>query len=754
MSGGTPPGSMQPTARPGPSIQHERMPNLIPVRRLLMSCGVAMAVSGCTTAPPAAVPRLDLPSRATTADAALPTTAAETVAERMPAPPGYLPPVRRQAPMPAAPPAPDTGSFHLNFEQVPLSTLLQVVYADILGKTVQIDPNVRERRDLVTLRTPAGQTAAQVQSTMDLLVKSYGLAALDFGAMVRIVPDGPQSGVSPEIRRGAALPETPERLRPVFQLVDLEAVRNTDVAGWLKTVMGNRVTIAEDATRNALMLSGTTENVAAAIGVVKVLDQPVMRDRASLRVTPVYWSVQELATTLGQVLAAEGYSMPPPGQAVQSGGIRYPIILLPVPASNALLVFSVSDAVLRHVQSWIDRLDQPNKQSAGKNLFTYTARNVSAESLARTLGELMQGGSGSAATAAAAPAAAATGAAAPAARATASANVPGVGRVVVDGNSNTLIFNTSAENYSQLISLLNTLDQPSKSALIEVTVAEVTLGDDFKLGIEWLINESGANSTTTIGTLGGLALGTSGLTIRRLNSAGDARLVLNALANTNRATILSSPRVMARNGETALIQVGQEVPVITSQQTGVVGGAGTSGVLQTVQYRSTGVILEVKPSIFSGNRIDLDVAQEVSSAQSTVTGVNISPTISTRKVQTKLTLEHGSTVMLGGLISDNRSSGDSGVPGLKDVPLLGAFFRTDDRKTTRTELVVLITPYIISNGVEAAEVTEAFKRLLPMLGDKLPPSGAGRSVPTLPTEPPAVAPPTPGPTPPVAGATD
>jgi general secretion pathway protein D len=726
------------------------MSNLIPVRRLLMCCGAALAVAGCTTAPPAAVPRLDLPERAAAAGAALPTTTPQTVAERMPAPPAYVPPVRRQTPMPAVPPAPDTGSFHLNFEQVPLPTLLQVVYADILGKTVQIDPKVRERRDLVTLRTPTGQTAAQVQSTMDLLVKSYGLVVLDFGAMVRVVPDGPQAGLSPEVRRGAALPETPERLRPVFQLVDLEAVRNTDVAGWLKTVMGNRVTVTEDATRNALMLSGTTENVAAAIGVIKVLDQPVMRDRASLRVTPVYWSVQELATTLSQVLAAEGYSMPPPGQAVQSGGIRYPIILLPVPASNALLVFSVSDTVLRHVQSWIDRLDQPNKQSAGKNLFTYTARNVSADSLARTLGELMQGGAGGAApTTAAAPAAA--GAAAPAARAAASASVPGVGRVVVDGNSNTLIFNTSAENYSQLISLLSTLDQPSKSALIEVTVAEVTLGDDFKLGVEWLLNESGANSTTTISTLGGLALGSSGLTIRRLNSAGDTRLVLNALANTNRATILSSPRVMARNGETALIQVGQEVPIITSQQTGVTSGT-SDGVLQTVQYRSTGVILEVKPSIFSGDRIDLDIAQEVSSAQSTVTGVNISPTISTRKVQTKLTLEHGSTVMLGGLISDNRSNGDSGVPGLKDLPLLGALFRTDDRRTARTELVVLITPYVVSNGVEAAEVTEAFRQLLPLLGDKLPPSGGRRSTPTPPAAPGAD--PAPAPAPPAAGATN
>ncbi len=94
---------------------------------------------------------------------------------------------------------------------------------------------------------------------------AYGLAVLDFGAMVRVVPDGAQTGYLPELRRGSALPETPERLRPVFQLVELEAVRNVEVAGWLKTIMGNRVTVTEDTSRNAVLLSGTTDNVAAAI---------------------------------------------------------------------------------------------------------------------------------------------------------------------------------------------------------------------------------------------------------------------------------------------------------------------------------------------------------------------------------------------------------------------------------------------------------------------------------------------------------
>ena len=608
-----------------------------------------------------------------------------------------------------------TGRYQLNFNQVPLTTLVQVVYADLLGRSVQIDPKVMERRDLVSFRTPPDQNAAQIEDAMQLLLKSFGLAALDFGSLVRVVPDGAQSGYLPELRRGSALPETPERLRPVFQLVELEAVRTVEVAGWLKTIMGNRVTVTEDTSRNAVLLSGTSDNVAAAIDTIRLLDQPLMRGRTSLRVTPVYWSAQDLATTLQQVLTAEGYSMAPINQPLQSGGVRHPITLLPVPTTNSLLVFSISDDVMRHVKSWVDKLDTPSRQTTGKNFFTYTPRNVSADSLARMLGQVMQGGS-SGTQASAAPAAGAQSAAAGSSTSTA-ASLPSSSRLVVDSNTNTLIFNTNAENYSQLISLLNTLDQPSKSALIEVTVAEVRLTDTYTLGIEWLLRESGANGAlTTIGTIGGLGLGTAGLTLTHLASGGDVRLILNALATSNQATILSSPRVVARNGEVARIQVGQEVPIITSQQSTLSGTTGDSaGVLQTIQYRNTGVILSIRPSIFSGDRIDLDVKQEVSAAIETSTGVNISPTFLTRNIDTKLTLEHGSTVMLGGLISDDRTTGDRGVPWLKNIPILGQLFRVNNDNAARTELIVLITPYVVNDGSDARHYTEELKAMLPLL---------------------------------------
>ncbi|MCG5500809.1 secretin N-terminal domain-containing protein [Ectothiorhodospira lacustris] len=655
-----------------------------------------LLLGGCATQPGPVMPTpLVMPGTVDTANAQTDTP-----------PPEQAAPLRRVERMPRAPQASVAPSpvisdalplearddIAINFEQVPLPTLIQVVYAEILGRTVTLDAGIRDRRDLVTFRTPPQQSSRQVHEAMKVLLGQYGLSVVDSGALVRITTDTERARELPVIRRGAALPESPESLRPVFQLIELEAVRNNEVAGWIRNMFGNRVNIAEDAGRNAIILSGTNENVIAAIQAIRMLDQPVMHGRSSLRIDPAYWSAEELSARLQDILAAEGYTMPPANFNVRGGGIRYPILLLPLPASNSLLVFSRSEDILGHIRRWVNELDRPQQQAGKDGFHTYVVRNTTAESLADTINQLLSG-----------------------TRSTTEGDSAGRGdrgRVVVDRASNTLIIQADADEYGRLLGLLRNLDRPSRSALIEVTIAEVTLSNDQKLGVEWLIEElNNKGAGVVIGTLNGLSIGSAGLTITQLASGGDTRLILNALATSNRATILSSPRIMARNGETATIQVGQDVPIITSQQSSTEG----TGILQTVQYRQTGVILNVTPVIHSGNRVDLDVKQEVSAVQTTLTGVNNSPTIATRNVETRLTLQHGSTVMLGGLISDDRSEGTAGVPGLKNLPLFGRLFRSDSQESKKTELIALITPYIIGDDDEALAVTEAFKSMLPWL---------------------------------------
>jgi general secretion pathway protein D len=681
--------------------------------RVFAACCMALALAGCATERGIVPAPLDLPPKTQEPNSRQtgPAGTSETLVTETPKVPA-LEASSERGRQPGAP-APGTGAevanVTLNFEQIPLPSFVQVVYGSTLKRNVNVDPAVMARTDLITIRTGAPQTPTQVADAARLLLKSYGIAVVDLGSIVRVVPDTGNLGYLPEIRRGRALPDTPLSLRPIFQLVELQAVRNTDIAQWLRTMFGTKVTLQEDPSRNAVWLSGQPDDVAAAMEAVRILDQPLMKGRNSVRVSPVYMSADELARKLAELLLAEGYAAGPP-----TAGVAMPVSLVPIPAVNAVFVFASDPRVLTHVVDWAKELDQPQTKGIGRTYFSYQVRYSDAQGLANTLEKVL--GSGRL------PAAATPGAPPSAAPA------PLSSRVVVDQSTNTIIFQGSAEDYGQIRNILEMLDRQTKQALIEVTVAELAINDNSQLGVEWLINKASLGDIAVrYGTLGGLGIGSSGFNYSRIDTANGRTLLLNALASDNRATILSSPRIVARNGETATIQVGQEVPIITSQQTNPTTG-GTGGVLQTVQYKNAGVILKVRPVIHSGNQVDLEVNQEVSAAASTTTGVSTSPTFSTRRVETKLSLREGATVLLGGLISSNTSQGNAGIPILKNIPLLGQLFRVDTGKQDRTELIILITPYIIANDNDAQAVTDAFRQ---QLGDwaRTQAPGASRAVP-------------------------
>jgi general secretion pathway protein D len=592
-------------------------------------------------------------------------------------------------PPPPAPPGKEKADITLMFDQLPLPNFIQVVYGNILKTNFNVDAQVASRTDLVTLRTAQPQTPSQVRETARMLLKSYGIAVTDVGSFLRIVPDNTLQGYAPEIRRGRALPDTPLPLRPIFQLVELDAVNTGEVAVWIGRMFGQKIALQEDGSRNALMISGQSEDVSAALETIRILDQPRMRGNSSTRISPIFWSADAMSQKLIEILSAEGY------RVAGTGSASTPIIVLPIQAINAIMVFASDPAVIAHIVHWAQELDKPAQKGGG--FFTYQARYTDGEVLAKTIRELLAGIPG------------------PAQPVVGGIGVPPPAQaragVVVNSATNSLIFRGNMEDYTSILNLLKELDQPARAALIEVTVAEVTLSDAEQLGIEWSYNRSNANGTITAGTSGGLGIGTGGLTINLLRPDASPRMLINALASNNRAKVLSSPRILARNGETATIQVGQEVPVITSQQTTPTTGS-TGSILQSVQYRSTGVILKVKPIIHAGDRIDLEVSQEVSTAQSTTTGVSTSPTISTRRVDTKLSLKDGATVLLGGLMSSNQSNTRGGIPILKDIPGLGQLFRVDTETTNKTELIVLITPYIMSDDKDAQAITNAFRNQL------------------------------------------
>lgn len=645
---------------------------------------LVLALSACATQGPVIRPPLQFERSPAAAETNAIAAAADSKPERIAKTPQIPEPPKSSSfkNEPAkTPPVNEIANINLAFDQLPLPTFLQTVYGSILKQNFSVDPQVASRTDLVTFRSGVPQTRSQVESGARMLLKSYGVAVNDVGGFLRIVPDNNLNSYAPEVRRGRALPDVPLPMRPIFYLVELKNVTAGNVASYLKQLFGGKLNMTEDPQRAALLLSGQSDDVAKAMEMIEIFDQPMMSGVQSIRLSPLFWNVDELARRLTEILTAEGYTV----TNTVNSAVRLPITILPIPAINSMIVLTRDQATLDHLQKWATELDKPTNNARGGGFFSYQVRNGDADAIAKTLQQLLDAPAGAGQTKAAS-------------------------KVVVNAATNSLIIQGQTDQ-SQLISLLRELDRPVRSALVEVTVAEVSNNGTQGLGVQWRLANADINNGGSLAT--GFGLGsnatiptpsTASNLLLSYVSGGQLRAVVNAVAHDDHSRILSTPSLMVRSGEQASIQVGSDVPIVTGTLNNASTGGGTT---TTVQYRNSGIVLNVKPVIYSSGRIDLDVSQEVSKPGDT--GVGGSPKFDTRRVATKLSLRDGASVMLAGLMRDDESNSDDGVPFLKDIPVVGHAFKSQNSSRNKIELIVLITAYIINDDFEAEAVTDAFR---------------------------------------------
>ncbi len=618
------------------------------------------------------------------------------------------------------PPGLTGPAVSVNFANVPLPTFINDVLGTSLGLTFQMDPDVQQLDDLVTLRTSRPQSPVEFYRLARQVLAEYGVEMVPEGSIVRLrmAPQGARLE-PPIIYSGRALPDVPTTHRPIFYFMQLDAIRATEAARWLRAIYGDEISAEESSERNALLLSGRAEQVRQAVEAIRVFDRPSMRGRASVRLEPAFMSAEQLAGKLTEVLVAEGYG------AASTLGVPASVLVMPVPAVNSVIVFASDHSVLRHAVAWARELDRPNPAAGARSVFYYPVQNTKAADIAAVLGGRQVGSTGTS------RGSSSSGEAGDQAATTSTAPAPGAGSqgdaisysLIVDEPRNALIFQGDPAEWERLLPLVRQMDKEARQVMIEVTIAEVTLDDGEEFGVSWFAKTSHGRFDGSLrqGTLptSGSGGGGSGLTYL-LDVAGQNRAMLRAFADDQRVTILSTPRLMVKSGEEANIDVGTEVPIITSRNTSPQQTDGNTSLLQSIQYRKTGIILAIKPTVYSNDRVDLELSQEVSEALPLSEGDEIgSPAIFNRTVETSLSLRDGGSIVIGGLMSQRQSDGNSGVPYLKDVPLLGNLFKTQSRRTNKTELVLMIVPYIVGSDARAAELTRAIGNELEML--ELPP---------------------------------
>ena len=608
--------------------------------------------------------------------------------------------------------------IRVSFHDVPLVPFINEVFGEELGMSFVISPGLREKVDLVTLKLTQPLAPRQLFATARRVLREYGvdLRELEEGILSFAPSQDIASRDVPLLVSGRALPEVPASHRTIFQLVPLEVVRGPQVRGWLKKAFDRQdLEILEDPDRNALVLKGNADMIARAIAMIEVLDQPLLRGRYGLIIEPLFMQATEMANALNSILRAEGY------QSTVGAKVGGSVVFLAFQGLDKVVVFALDEATLDHVEEWAEALDASRKDSIEEAVFTYEVRNTQAEELVDTLNQILGAGAAPSPEPREDRAREARGEGGESResdretrRETGQARSAGQtgGRIVVDRNRNMLLFRGSGKEWAEIRTVIERLDRAVPSVLIEVLIAEVTLADEERTGFEFLIRGALGSRGLTGRTLGGLGVAAGGLSFT-LDSAGETRAVLNLFYKDDRVVIRSRPRLLVKSGETASIDVGNEIPVVTRTTDSDQVVEGTTNVLQEVSYRKTGVQLEIKPLVQANGLVDLAISQQLSEAlPSADTSLSGSPTILNRQISTSLTLRDGGSLLMGGLISGNQSGGTTGVPVLGQLPVVGHLFRTDAVQENRTELMIMVTPYVIADHEEGWELTRRIREQL------------------------------------------
>lgn len=579
------------------------------------------------------------------------------------------------------------ASYSFAFQDADVGQAVREVF-DSIGVAYTIDPSVSGK---ISFRIEQRLTKAQLLQAFEAALAANDIALVRNGDGLIVTAKARARSVS-GLR---SISDSPRSLGYEVVAIPLSFAVPTEVAKALDAISGKGLVLHADDHLGLIVLAGGGQELKSALDTLQLLDQSGLRE-ARLR-----WF--DLSNAAAATVAGELEGM------LKAAGVSG-LSVLPLKRLNGILVFGRTEKGLNDITPWVYRLDAPTKDTA-TSLWVYHPRNTSAESLGKTLNAVLggQGGIDGSTTNGTASATRDAGsqAAASAGEVTPNASTPNstlgvaslnneTARAAVDKDTNTLLVSAPSWRWVQIQKILAELDKPQSQVLIEASVLEVTLGDNFKFGVDWsVLGDSGRiQATNTTGTTGTIGPTYPGFSITFLSS--DFQAAINALGARTGVEVVSAPKIITLDNKTAKLQVGDQVPIVTqsSQST----QSNNTAIINNVDYRDSGVILSVTPRISGENRIILDVSQEVSSVIQTRSSGIDSPTIQQRKFQSTLTLRDGGVVALGGLISRTRNEGNSGVPGLKDIPGVGRLFKTATRDTARTELIVLLRARVMTEA--------------------------------------------------------
>ncbi|OQY13877.1 MAG: type II secretion system protein GspD [Desulfobacteraceae bacterium 4572_19] len=587
----------------------------------------------------------------------------------------------------------------LAFDNADLYEVLDLTLYELYELNYMIDPSIKAK---VTFHVAGDYTEKEFLNLLgDVLQLNNLTIAGGDGSMIKIVRRNASASI------GTLTIDKDEMAGDITRFVRLRYISSATANRNIKPFLSKGASLIADPVNNALILTDTKDNIDKAVGILTLLDVPYFSD-ILWRIFPIMeTNAADIAKDLTRVMKAGGLFNRP---GANTGSFQ----IIPIKTMNAVFVLTRWPSIMKLIEDWIFAMDTMDESGTG--VYVYFVENGNAVELSDILkqvyGATASSSNSSKRTTIVRPTAKAT-----SKRKTITGQLSGDVEIIPDETNNAIVFKASPSDYKIIKRVLKQLDIVPRQVLLNVVVSEVKLTNETKYGVEWFL-KGGIDKYSSQSILGdGEIRGNTeeaakalkaltGFSYALFDGEDVLRGLVTALGKNANLSILSAPNVLVVDNQEANIEVGEEVPTETGSIT-----TDTSAVTRTVQFKKIGVILKVTPQINSSGLVKLDVSQEVSS-MGTYDKELKNYSYLTRKVTTTLVAEDGQTIIIGGMIRKDNSNSDTGIPFLKDIPIIGYLFKSETKKVDKNELIFLITPHVISNRKQADRITREFSRKL------------------------------------------
>ncbi|KAB2936992.1 type II secretion system secretin GspD [Hyphomicrobium sp.] len=618
----------------------------------------------------------------------------------------------------------------LNLVNVTVAQAAKSILGDLLRVNYVVDDRVK---GTVSVQTSQPVDAMAMMAMFESALRTSGAVIVQDRDFYRITPVESAASLGSPLQSVEQQSDRAIQLGQRSQVVTLKFVSAREMERILRPISRRESIVHVDQTRNLLILSGNDNDVRTLREAVQVFDVDWMKGMSFALVPLTSSDPETIVAELDTVFFND-----------RDGPAKGVVRFVPNRRLNAVLIISSQPKYIAPGERWVRRLDAAAKNGE-EQLYVYHIQNRPAAELAQVLRKVLVADIDTVAApapqAAVAPRFNAVAASLPQVVAiqptlaqrladgqqgrsqeqpaaaepepsemtrTAAAARPSRMRIVADEANNAILINATPADYKRALRVLERIDAVANQVLIEATIAEVSLNDELKFGVKWFFQKGNSALSFTDAASGAVASQFPGFSY--FFSVANAKAAIDALASITKVKVISSPSVMVLDNKTAVLQVGDQVPVIT--QSAVSVATTGSPIVNTVQFKDTGVILSVTPRVSDSGRVTLLIEQEVSDVTKTTSSGIDSPTIQQRRIKTTVAVNDGASLTLGGLMQERNKLNKSQLPLAGDIPLLDNLFKQKEDTIDRTELVIIITPRVVRDQNEAALVTDEFRRRL------------------------------------------